>query len=170
VSSNLTTAGIVVHETGSVWEATRASGSLPGIAVPVIFGSHLLVDGGLINNLPGDVMRRKCGGGPVIAVNVSPQEDVGVGADGFPSPWKVFWNRVLPFRRNLEVSSVLDILMRTPMLASANRTDEVKRSVDLYLEPPIDDFGMLEFEKMADLVEIGYVYTMATAAGWSPPK
>lgn len=170
VSSNLTTAEMVVHETGSVWEATRASGSLPGIAVPVISGSHLLVDGGLINNLPGDVMRRKCGGGPVIAVNVSPQEDVGVGADGFPSPWKVFWNRVLPFRRNLDVSSVLDILMRTPMLASASRTDEVKRSVDLYLAPPIDDFGMLEFEKMDDLVDIGYVYTMGTAAGWTPPK
>ena len=170
VSSNLTTAEMVVHETGSVWEATRASGSLPGIAVPVISGSHLLVDGGLINNLPGDVMRRKCGGGPVIAVNVSPQEDVGVGADGFPSPWKVFWHRVLPFRRNLDVSSVLDILLRTPMLASANRTEAVKRSVDLYLGPPIDDFGMLEFEKMADLVEIGYAYTMATAAGWTPPK
>jgi predicted acylesterase/phospholipase RssA/CRP-like cAMP-binding protein len=169
VSSNLTTAEMVVHETGPLWEATRASGSLPGIAVPVVSGQHLLVDGGVVNNLPGDVMRNKCGGGPVIAVNVSPEEEVGIGAGGFPSPWKILWSRVLPFRKKITVPGMLDILMRTTMLASASRTTQVKNSVDLYLRPPVDDFGMLEFERMPDLVEVGYRYTLKAAAGWKPP-
>lgn len=170
VSSNLTTAEMVVHETGPLWEATRASGSLPGIAVPVVSGEHLLVDGGVVNNLPGDVMKKKCGGGPVIAVNVSPEEEVGIGAGGFPSPWKIFWSRVLPFTTKITVPGMLDILMRTTMLASANRTAQVKNSVDLYLRPPIDGFGMLEFEKMSELVEVGYRYTLDAAAGWKPPE
>lgn len=169
VSSNLTTAEMVVHETGPVWEATRASGSLPGIAVPVVRGAHLLVDGGVVNNLPGDVMRNKCGVGPVIAVNVSPEEEVGIGAGGFPSPWKIFGSRVLPFTAKIPVPGMLDILMRTTMLASANRTTQVKNNVDLYLRPPIDGFGMLEFEKMSELVEVGYHYTLKAAAGWKPP-
>jgi NTE family protein/lysophospholipid hydrolase len=166
VSSNLTTAGMVVHETGPAWEANRASCSLPGIAVPVVAGTHLLVDGGIVNNLPGDVMRLKCGGGPVIAVDVSPEEDVGMKEPGFPSQWRLFWNRVLPGQRRIGVPGIIDILMRTTMLASANRTSLVRRSVDLYLRPPIDTFGMLEFERMEELVECGYRYTLEAAAAW----
>lgn len=169
VSSNLTTAEMVVHDTGPLWQATRASGSLPGIAVPVVSGMHLLVDGGVVNNLPGDVMRNKCGGGPVIAVDVGVEEEVGIGAGGFPSPWTMFWSRVLPFRTKIAVPGMLDILMRTTELSSANRTAEVKRSVDLYLRPPIDGFGMLDFEKMAEIVDVGYRYTLTAAAGWTPP-
>jgi predicted acylesterase/phospholipase RssA/CRP-like cAMP-binding protein len=172
ISSDLTTAEMVVHETGPAWEATRASCSLPGIAVPVVVDSHLLVDGGVVNNVPGDVMRLKCGGGPVIAVNVSPEEDVAMTEPRFPSPWRLFWNRVLPAQRRIPVPGILDILMRTTMLASASRTAQVSRSVDLYLRPPIDRFGMLEFERMEELVECGYRYTLEAAAGWkggAPP-
>jgi NTE family protein/lysophospholipid hydrolase len=157
---------MVVHETGPVWEATRASGSLPGIAVPVVKGDHLLVDGGVVNNLPGDVMRIKCGGGPVIAVNVSPDEDVVMKQEAFPSQWSLFWNRFMPGQTRIEVPGIIDILMRTTMLASANRTALVKRSVDLYLRPPIDKFGMLEFERMDEMVEVGYRYTLEAAAGF----
>lgn len=169
VSSNLTTAEMVVHDTGPLWEATRASGSLPGMSVPVVSGSHLLVDGGIVNNLPGDVMRHKCGGGPVIAVDVGVEEGVGMGAGGFPSPWTIFWSRVLPFRTKIAVPGMLDILMRTTELSSANRTADVKRRVDLYLRPPIDDFGMLDFARMDEIVDVGYRYTLTAAAGWTPP-
>lgn len=170
ISSNLTTAEMVVHETGPVWEATRASGALPGIVLPMVKGDHLLVDGGVVNNLPGDVMRIKCDGGAVIAVNVSPEEDVGITLSDFPSPWNIFWSRVLPFKKRIQVPGMLDILMRTTMLASANRTSQVKRSVDLYLRPPIDSFGMLDFEKLPEFVDIGYRYTIEAAANWKPPE
>lgn len=166
ISSNLTTAEMVVHDTGPVWEATRASGSLPGIAIPVVRGKHLLVDGGVINNLPGDVMREKCGGGPVIAVNVSPEEDVGMSHEEFPSQWSLFWNRFLPGQTRILVPGILDILMRTTLLASSSRTLQVQRAADLYLRPPIDKFGTLDFEKMDELAAIGYSYTMETAAGF----
>ena len=63
ISVNLTTTEMVVHDRGPVWEAVRASVSLPGILPPFVRGSHLLVDGGVINNLPGDVMRQR-GGDP----------------------------------------------------------------------------------------------------------
>ena len=170
VSSNLTTAEMVVHDSGPAWEATRASGSIPGIAIPVAKGMHLLVDGGVVNNLPGDVMRTRCGG-LVIAVNVSPEEELPVSEEGLPSQWRIFWNRVLPFQsKRIDAPNILDILMRTTTLASASRSAQVARSVDLYLQPPIDSYGMLEFEKMEELIECGYTYTMEAAAGWKGPR
>jgi NTE family protein/lysophospholipid hydrolase len=169
ISSNLTTAEMVIHQEGPVWEAARASGSLPGIAVPVIKGNHLLVDGGVMNNVPGDVMREKCGGGPVIAVNVSPEEDVRIDQAEFPPQWRMFRRRFMPFMTPEKVPGISDILMRTTLLASASRTAQVQRSVDLYLRPPIDAFGMLDFERMEELVETGYRYTMEAASRWKLP-
>lgn len=170
VSCNLTTAEMVIHDSGYVWEATRASASLPGIAVPFVKGIHMLVDGGVVNNLPGDIMRERCTGS-VIAVNVSPEEDLALGASGLPSSqWKIFWSRVLPFRKKLQAPRLMDILMRATFLARFSRAHEVERSVDLSLSPPIDEFGMLDFEKIDALADLGYEYTMKAAADWTGPR
>ena len=74
VSSNLSTAETVVHRTGDVWKAVRTSLSIPGMFAPVLHGNDLLVDGCLLNNLPGDIMAKICKG-RVIAVDVSVKTD-----------------------------------------------------------------------------------------------
>ena len=56
VSSDLTTGRIHEHRAGPLWRALRASVALPGILPPVTHHGHLLVDGGVMNNLPVDVM------------------------------------------------------------------------------------------------------------------
>src|SRR5206468_3237468 len=117
-STNLTTAKMVIHERGPVWQATRASGSLPGILVPVLDDGCLLADGGVMNNLPSDLVQQR-GGGEVIAVDVSTEEDLSFSYPTIPSPWQVMWNRMLPFQKSRLVSpSIATILMRTVMLAS----------------------------------------------------
>ncbi len=173
ISANLTRGEMVVHERGSLWRATRASGSLPGIAVPVVENGALLVDGGVINNLPGDIMRQRCDGA-VLAVDVSPEEDVSIGEASFPSPWELFWSRLWS-KQKRTIPSINDILMRTLMLGSASRTAQVKRDLDLYLRPPIDRFGMLEFDSMRDIAEVGHSYAREVLpqwlAGWrAPPR
>jgi len=55
---------------GRVADAVRATISLPGVMAPVGLGERLLVDGGLLNNVPADVVRRM-GADVVIAVDVS---------------------------------------------------------------------------------------------------
>lgn len=60
----------VVLTEGSVVEAVRATISMPGVFVPVCREGRVLVDGGLLNNLPADVVRRT-GADVVIAVDVS---------------------------------------------------------------------------------------------------
>jgi NTE family protein len=57
VSSDLTTGRIHEHRAGVLWRALRATVALPGILPPVTHHGHLLVDGGVMNNLPVDLMR-----------------------------------------------------------------------------------------------------------------
>ena len=60
----------VVLNSGSVVDAVRATVSLPGVFAPFRLGDYLLVDGGVLNNLPADVVRHT-GADVVIAVDVS---------------------------------------------------------------------------------------------------
>lgn len=61
---------LVVFQSGSVLRALRASISLPGIFVPVREENRLLVDGGILNNVPADIARRM-GAEVVVAVDVA---------------------------------------------------------------------------------------------------
>jgi NTE family protein len=70
VASDLAHFKEVVFTRGPLYDAVRASGSIPGIFYPVIREGMTLVDGGVLNNLPIDIMRRRIGGGSVIASDV----------------------------------------------------------------------------------------------------
>ncbi|MBL7134150.1 MAG: cyclic nucleotide-binding domain-containing protein [Phycisphaerae bacterium] len=157
VSSNLTTSKMVVHRRGPVWKALRASASLPGIAVPVLDSGSLLVDGGVTNNLPGDVVR-DLGAGSVIVVNVSSEQRLSIEHDEFPSTSDVFWSRVLPFRQRINVPGILDVLMASTMLSSQARADAVIRDADICFHPPVSKYGLLEFDAIDEIVEVGYRY------------
>lgn len=69
VSCDLDTASEVVHRDGSLVDAVGASMSVPGLAPPMVRDGRVLVDGGVLNNLPIDVMVAD-DEGPVVAVDV----------------------------------------------------------------------------------------------------
>jgi NTE family protein/lysophospholipid hydrolase len=167
VSSNLSTAEVAVHDTGELWAAVRASMSVPGVAVPVVVDNNLLVDGGVLNNLPGDVMRRLCSG-TVIAVDVNEKNDLLVddSCTPIPSPWKIVWSRINPFARPINVPSILSIMGRTSLLGSILKRNEVAREVDLYLNPPVGRFGILDNDALEEIAEAGYRYAKERIADW----
>jgi NTE family protein len=71
VATDLNTGREVVLDSGRVVDAVRATISVPGVFVPVEIGNLRLVDGGMLNNLPVDVVRQM-GAELVIAVDVLP--------------------------------------------------------------------------------------------------
>jgi NTE family protein len=79
-ASDLVTGEVVELRDTSLFLAMRASLSLPGVFTPVRIKQHLVVDGGLVRNLPVD-MARDMGADIVIAVNVgtplAPEKDLG---------------------------------------------------------------------------------------------
>lgn len=61
----------VIFSSGNLLSAIRASISIPGIFEPVRYGNRILIDGGVVNPLPVDVVK-KMGADKVIAVNLHP--------------------------------------------------------------------------------------------------
>ncbi|HJV27053.1 MAG TPA: patatin-like phospholipase family protein [Aromatoleum sp.] len=69
VATDLESGAEVLLDKGPLWRAMRASMAVPGVFLPIENNDRLLVDGGLVMNLPVDEGRRLCGG-RVIAVNL----------------------------------------------------------------------------------------------------
>ena len=165
VSSNLSKAELVVHRKGMLWNAVRTSIAIPGMFAPVLHNNDLLVDGGVLNNVPGDVMQRICKG-RVIAVDVSPKREFHIPGDKIPSSWDIIRGRFLSSKGLGTIPSIFDVLTRSTLLGSVNKADEVKANVDLYLKPPIDKFSMLEFSALSELADIGYNYAIEEIRNW----
>lgn len=157
VSSSLSEARPIIHQQGVLWKAVRASGSLPGIFQPWIHGAELLVDGGLMNNLPGDIMKQQIDGFVIVA-DASPLENLKITQRKMPSPWRAVWEKVSPFPTPRSFPSVLDILVRSTSLSSYHAGAQIKAAADLCFEPPVERFGLLEFEAVGKIVETGYRY------------
>lgn len=161
ISCNLSTAATMIHERGPLWKAIRASASLPGVFVPVLSDGHILVDGGLVNNLPGDVMReRACR--TLIVVDVGSEHEFVFKLPEFPSPWQFLRSRILPFTTRIDVPHIVDVLIRTTDVSSSQKTREVRKNADVCLRPPIDAYGVLQFEALDEIAEVGYRYAKTT--------
>ena len=95
VSCDLSTNRMMVHERGSLWKAASASSAIPGIFPPFIYDGHFLIDGGMVNNIPGDLVLER---GATYLVNVDLSESPALYTDqkSFPSVWELLRRR---FRR-----------------------------------------------------------------------
>ncbi len=126
---------------------------------PVIEDNCLLVDGGLFNNVPADIMKEICGG-IVIMVNVSPEEDLLI-SDQFkktPSDMEVLWSHLNPFKEKITFPRIQDIMMRTIMVGSERMKNQTSKSADYIFSPNLDRFGMLEFDAIDAIIDAGYRY------------
>lgn len=164
VSTNISQAAQVVHQRGDLATAIRASVSLPGILPPVGHGRDLLVDGGLLNNLPIDVMQTVLGGGRIVAVDLRRRVELTMQAAVGPalSGWQVLLRRARRGPEPFDPPGIAAILARSVELAGLlNERAVLERpGLDLYLSPPADGMGMLDFAAAPLLVERAYAYTL----------
>ena len=169
VSTNLTRGGEMVHRTGSVAVATRASGSVPGIFPPVPWGDDLLVDGGLTNNVPVDTMASLFHGN-IVAVDVIPEVDL-TARGALPnhlSGWKVAWRYLNPFLDPIGMPNILSILIRSVTTASSSlhKGQRAAGRSALYLRPPVQRWNILDFDEARPIADQGYRATFEEIRGW----
>ncbi len=157
VSSNLSACDIKVHQEGPLWQAARTSASLPGIMVPVLHDGDVHVDGGVMNNLPGDIMRRKTG--LVITVDVDSRENMKPDFKEFPSSGMILWSRILPWKKAIKAPNIAEIMMASIMTGCRRHADAVKEEADLNLEPPVRGIGILDFKAIDKTAQAAYEYT-----------
>jgi len=171
VSTNLSRAAQAVHEDGPLARAIRASIALPGVLPPVNLGGDLHVDGGLVNNLPIDVMAAKPEIGTVLAVDVSADVEMKTSPDREfeASGWRMLWERINPTIARSEMPSIMSLLTRSALVASVYLTRERRtaEAASLYLRIPLADLRLLDFDRIDEIVTRGYEATRDAIHTWS---
>jgi len=150
--------------------AVLASTRAPGVYPPIVLNGDLLVDGGIVNNVPVDVMKQFCKGGRVIAVDVSPVVDPTMTADyGFSvSGWGLLGNRLNPFsQRRARVLNMTSILMRAITFGDATRRGtELEAAADVYLKAPLETFKINDFKRGKEIAEATYAFALPRIRAW----
>lgn len=170
VSTNLTSASTLVHRRGNLARAVRASVSIPGVLPPVPADGDLLVDGGVLNNLPVDVMRELNPGGTVIAIDVAPprgptgKNDFGQAVSGLQQAMA----RLLPWQRERRAPGIATVIMNSMVVGSgrARRAILEEGLADFYRNIHVRGVGMLDFEEVEAVAVIGYEESLEPLRIW----
>jgi NTE family protein len=156
VSSDLTSGRVHVHRVGPVWRALRASVAVPGVLPPVTHHGHLLVDGGVMNNLPVDVMAEQAHG-PILASDVTGEIDLH-DTDPRYGERPIWW---LLWQRMRGTPSIVSILMRSGTVGSEAQRRIVRERADLLFEPPLLTIGLRDWQSLDRAIAEGYDHARA---------
>lgn len=130
VAGDLLTGDRVVLDSGSLRGALASSSAIPGVFEPVRHSGRMLVDGGIVDNLPVDVARDR-GADYVIAVSIMP-----------------------PLKGAVEPKDVRDVLML--MLNIVEHNTEGKRSLaDVVITPDVAHVGLSNFRQTTEAYDAG---------------
>ena len=69
----------------------------------------------------------------------------------------------------MNVPTIFDLLMRTTIIGSISKTNAVKTQADLYIQPPLSQFKLLDFKALEKIVDVGYHYTKQCLEEWDFP-
>jgi len=141
VSADLLSSRLVVHRRGSVTEAVGASMSIPGLVPPLSRSGRLLVDGGVLNNLPIDAMADTAEG-PTVAVDVVRRLEP-------------------PVEDRPALPSIMETLSRATVLGSVERAERNRELALLVITPEVQDIPLRDFRALDRAVEAGRAATRA---------
>jgi predicted acylesterase/phospholipase RssA/CRP-like cAMP-binding protein len=166
VSTNLTTGDVEVHRHGPTWRAMRASFSIPGVFPPVRGRrGDLLVDGGILDNLPVGVMRSEHHQITVVGVDVSRTRDLVAGSlpgEGVVSGWRLLLTRLARDASAEDSAGLGRVLMRLTELGGHRAVDRG----DLYIRPAVEAFGIADFKAFDELLRIGREEGLRALENW----
>ncbi|MEM1328310.1 MAG: cyclic nucleotide-binding and patatin-like phospholipase domain-containing protein [Bacteroidota bacterium] len=158
VSSNYSHPATIIHKRGKFWKAIRASLSIPGALPPVVEGNDLLVDGGLMNNFPIDIMT-SYNIGKIIGVSLSKEKEYQLNYQQIPHSRKLLQNKFVSKKKRIKVPSLVSIIFKSTILASYEKSGSTKQLADVLIHPPVARFGLLDFKKFDAIYKIGYEHT-----------
>ena len=133
VAADIATGRTVILRSGPVADAVMASTCLPGLFKPVQIGDNLLVDGGIVENVPISALL-ELGANSLLAVDLSAQSN-------YRAPNDIF-----------------DVMSNAIAIAINNNTENHTRQADLCIRPNLSAHNSVDTnpEELAAMVEIGY--------------
>jgi len=139
VATDLISGEAFVPDHGSLAKAMRASMALPGVFTPVGWDDKVLIDGGLVNNLPTDIAR-ELGADVIIAVvlETSPVD-------------------------SKKLNTLTNVLKQSVAIAVLQNERRNARLANLAIKVQLGDVGLLDFERGEEIMKEGYLAARANA-------
>jgi NTE family protein len=158
IASDLSASAPYLFRSGPLWRALRASGSIPG-ALPPMFTAdgRMLVDGGLVDNIPLKPMHSlKAGPNVVVHFGLPKFEAFPIDYDTIPGRWPLV-ARMLFSRQNLPaVPGPVNVLRRC-LFANATFDQGLLGPQDLILDPPaFPGSNFFDFDRHTDVFQASY--------------
>jgi NTE family protein len=120
----------IVYRSGLLRPAVAGSMAIPGVLRPVEFEGHVLIDGGAVNPLPFDLLRKDAD--IVVAVDVTRLRDT---PDGIPDPIQM-------------------LFMATDIMSHTIVSEKLKAAApDILLRPNVSAFGALDFPRALPILK-----------------
>lgn len=141
IATDISSGRRVVLDRGEVVPAVLASACVPGIFQPIEHDDMLLVDGGLVENLPTSVLR-PMGARTVIAV------DLNTGRE-YERP-----------------DDMIDVILNATDIAINNATRLQTGGIDLHITPELSSYGRFRTRRGAQLVDEGHAAALEALSGW----
>lgn len=158
-TTNLSRSRPEYHSSGYIWRYVRASMTLAGLMPPICDEGSMLCDGGYIDNLTVSHMKG-LGADVIFAVDVGSIDDntPQVYGDSLSGFWTVV-NRWNPFSSVPNPPTLSEIQARLAYVSSIENLERAKNMPGcLYMRPPIDPYGTLEFGKFDEIYKLGYTF------------
>lgn len=151
---------LVVLRSGDLPRALRATSALAGLFAPEEYEGRILIDGGIVNGLPVDVIRTLTHA-PVVAVDVLPPPDREIAFDDDRTTWEKVRQ---PIRGR---PLIFEMLMKAIEIPQVPLTS-IRLSLnppEVLIRPALDPHLKLEdFKRMEEAVEAGFVAADAKLA------
>ena len=134
IAADLETGEMVVLKRGRLADSARASMSVPGAFPPVEIDGRFLIDGGIVRNVPVDIVRQM-GADIVICIDV---------------------DKPLPTRKELGGSlSILNQMIDIMMKENVREQLKTLGPKDVYINPDLGKLGSTDFDKAAEIASLG---------------
>lgn len=171
IAADLFSSKEVDIQQGLLWLGVRASASIPGIYPPVYIQNtqKLLVDGGVLNNLPVDVVKGYFEDfGKIIAVDISGSINE---ICHYNYPMELTWGAILRHKtfastEQLIIPSIMNTFIEGLMLSSTQKTKSNAMLSNIYIKPNLEGFPMLDQSRNQELIDTGYACAEKALANW----
>jgi len=155
VATDIETGERVAIGTGRLETAYRASSSVPMVMAPIRVGEHVLVDGGVADPVPAEVVI-EMGADLTIAVNVVPRMKRGV--ETVVSSWYRKINAFNPLNYFVdaeEMPNLFDIVMNSMQILQYELGNFKAIAADVLINPDLSDFTWIEYYRADELIARG---------------
>jgi len=150
VATDIVSGEEVILNAGDIVEAIRASIAIPGIFTPIKWQDRILVDGGLVNPVPVNVVK-KMGAEIVIGVDVNAKVVI-------PTMQKMKKLTSKDKETKEAFPNIIEIIMSAVYIMEQQITKYKLASdkADVLIEPEVGHIGFLEFHRTPETIAEGY--------------